>query len=377
MRKTLFNHFNISMASRMGSSCISRTVTPFYLLLFSSIVFIFSGCDIQIGDGRKKKGDKDTEKAVAPVVVTQSWNGDISTYLRLNGILKTDREVQVFSRSVGRIVGLSVEEGSWVQAGQLLARLEDDEQKLAVERAQTSFEMDRASLDRAEKLFNQNMMAEDEYERIKLSLDDARLRLKQAELNYEHTRITAPFSGIIAERYVNFGDRIDISRPLFKLVNSSKLRIDGWVAEVNISKLRIGQEASISSAAFPDDRFIAELVRISPIVDPSYGKVKVTFEIPNQDGRLKPGQFVELSLTLETHRNVRLIPKKAVVYEAGIPVVFINQDSLAFRRTIDIGLQTGDIVEILSGIDLGAGVIVDGQSTLRDSSLVKVVPPAR
>ncbi|NQT34377.1 efflux RND transporter periplasmic adaptor subunit [bacterium] len=352
-------------------------MTPFYLLLFSSIVFIFSGCDIQIGDGRKKKGDKDTEKAVAPVVVTQSWNGDISTYLRLNGILKTDREVQVFSRSVGRIVGLSVEEGSWVQAGQLLARLEDDEQKLAVERAQTSFEMDRASLDRAEKLFNQNMMAEDEYERIKLSLDDARLRLKQAELNYEHTRITAPFSGIIAERYVNFGDRIDISRPLFKLVNSSKLRIDGWVAEVNISKLRIGQEASISSAAFPDDRFIAELVRISPIVDPSYGKVKVTFEIPNQDGRLKPGQFVELSLTLETHRNVRLIPKKAVVYEAGIPVVFINQDSLAFRRTIDIGLQTGDIVEILSGIDLGAGVIVDGQSTLRDSSLVKVVPPAR
>jgi len=360
---------------KKGLCCSDSTATPFCILIFLFVLLLSTGCEVKIGG--KKKGKNGTEKVHAPVVVTPSIVGDISTQLRLNGILKTDCEVQIFARTSGRIVELTVEEGDRIASGQLLARLDNDEQKLALERARTAFRQEQASLTRAEKLFDQNMLAEDEYERIKLSLEDAELRLKQAELSFEYTRVTSPFSGIIAERYVNYGDRVDASRPLYNLVDRSAMHLDGWVSEADIAKLRTGQEAIITSTALPDRSFEAVLARISPVVDPTFGKVKVTFDISGAHNPLKPGQFVELELTLETHYNVQLIAKRAIVYEAGVPVVFIYQDSTALRRRVDLGLQTGDIVEILSGIDVGSEVIIEGQATLRDSSLVKVVPPTR
>jgi len=360
---------------KKGLRCSDFTATPFYVLLLLSILLLSAGCELKIGGKKKEKDEK--EKVYAPVVVTPSSVGDISTHLRLNGVLETDREVQIFARTSGRIVELAVEEGDSISSGQLLARLDNDEQKLALERARTAFKQEQASLTRAEKLFNQDMLAEDEFERIKLSLEDADLRLKQAELSYEYTRITAPFSGIIAERYVNYGDKVDISRPLFNLVDRSAMHLDGWVSETDIAKLRTGQEAIITSTVLPDRSFKALLLRISPVVDPTFGKVKVTFEIPGAHNPLRPGQFVELELILETHHDVQLIAKRAIVYEAGVPVVFVHQDSTALRRCVDLGLQTGDVVEIISGIDVGAEVIIEGQATLRDSSLVKVVPPTR
>ncbi|MDP8239368.1 MAG: efflux RND transporter periplasmic adaptor subunit [Candidatus Hatepunaea meridiana] len=358
------------IANKKGLQEFTFTVTPFFLLMSFTFLLLFNGCEFQIG-GKKK--DEDKKETLAPVVVQPSWTGDISTYLRLNGVLEPEKEVQIYSRAVGQIVELSVEEGDYVKPGQFLARLDNKEQELSLARARTAVKREQALLQRAEKLFNKNLMAEDEFERIKLSLQDAELRLKQSELSYQYTQITAPFSGTIAERYINYGDRIDVARPLFKLVDKRTLHIDSWVAETDISKLAIGLKTILTTPAFPNHEFTAVLVRISPVVDPTYGKVKVTFEVSGRQGNLKPGQFIELRITLETHKNVQLIPKKALVYEAGVPVLFINQDSLSFRRCVKLGLKTGDLVEIISGIELGENVIVEGQATLRDSTRVKIV----
>ncbi len=359
-----------------GSGCFQRASLLFCFLLIFSGLLCLSGCEIKLG-GKKKKKNNDTEESLAPVVIRPSWTGDISTYLRLNGVLEADREVEVFSRTMGRIENLTVEEGDRVKSGQILARLENDEQQLALERAQAALESNQAALRRAEELFSRQMIAEDEIERLRLSVRDAELQLKQAELSLKYTIISAPFSGIIAERYVSLGDRVNVSRPLFKLVDNRILRVDGWVAQKDIAKLEIGQEASITTTASSVHNYIARLVRISPVVDPTFGKVKVTFELPGRGVKLKPGQFVELELVLETHHDVQQMVKKALVYEAGIPVVFLAKDSLAFRRRVELGLETGDLVEIISGIDPGDSVIVEGQATLRDSARIKIVTPAR
>ena len=358
-----------------GLRCCRHTAHPFYFPLLLSFLILLSGCRLQFGNKDKNKDDE--EDIRVPVVVTPSGKGDISTYLRLNGILETDREVRIFPRTMGRIIELNVEEGDKVRSGHLLARLEDDEQQLALERARTAIKQEQASLDRAEKLFSQDMLAEDEFERTRLSLEDAELRLKQAELSLEYTRITAPFPGIIAERYVDYGDRVDASTPLFKLVDESAMHLDCWVSETDMSKLRLGQEALITSTALPDQESGAVLQRISPVVDPTFGKVKVTFGISSGHSPLRPGQFVELQLTLETHHDVQLIPKRALVYEAGVPVVFVRQDSLALRKRVELGLQAGDVTEVVSGIDIGTDIIIEGQATLRDSSLIKSVAPTK
>lgn len=343
---------------------------PFLLL------FVLIGCEMEIG-GKKKKKDGDAEAVSAPVVIRPSWIGDISRYLRLDGILEADRDVAIFSKSVGRVVKLSVEEGSEVFAGQVLAQLESDEQELALQRAKNTLETDRSSLKRAEELYTKQGVSADDIDKLRSVVKDDELRVQQAELALNQINITAPFSGVISERYISLGDRIDISRPLFKLVDNKKLHVDTWVSTVDASKLKAGQSASLIIQSSSEKRYEASLVRISPVVDPGFNKVKATFELSNKDGRLKPGQFIELELTLETHHNVQQIPRKALVYEAGIPVVFQVVDSLALRNKVELGLEAGDIVEVIKGINPGDSIIVEGQATLRDSTKIMIVNPAR
>ncbi|MDP8228524.1 MAG: efflux RND transporter periplasmic adaptor subunit [Candidatus Electryoneaceae bacterium] len=331
------------------------------------------GCQVELGGKKDKKGDE--PPAAAPIAVQPVERGNISSYLCLNAILEAEREVDAFAQTFGKIIELTVEEGDRVSSGQLLARLEDAEQSLTVERARAALEQEQSTLQRAEGLYSRNLMSEDNYERIKLSVRNAELTLQETELALTYTQIFSPLTGIVAQRFVDLGDRIDQSRPLFKLVDRRTLRLNTWVSEVDLCNLRIGQKVSIVSTANSEEQFTAKLIRISPIVDPTYGKVKVTFKVSNPSGTIRPGQYVELKLTLDTHENVILTPKKALVFEAGQSIVYVVKDSLAHRRPIRTGLTSGNIIEILSGIAEGDSVIVEGQATLKDSSRVKVVSP--
>jgi len=338
------------------------------LLLCGSIL---SSCKVEMGKQRGKKDEK--KDLAAPITAEPVSMGDISKYLRLNSVLKPIREINIFAQSAGTILELNVEEGDIVPKDKLLLTLESTDQELAAKRARTRLERERNSLSSAQELYNKNMLPEDEFKQIQLLVRDSELQLAQAELAMQRTNITAPFKGFISERFVNTGSRIDPSRPLFKLVDDSEIQLEVWVNEADLGALKIGLIADVKKNSKSDQSFQAELIRISPVVDPTYGKLKATFQLINQSSDLKPGQLVELYLVLETHSNVLIIPKRALVYESGIPIVYINYDSLAFRRLIALGLETGENVEVLAGLTVGELIIVDGQSTLRDSSKVKHV----
>ncbi len=334
------------------------------------LLILLTGCQLKIGGGKK---NKNKEESAAPVLVTTVYRGEISSYLRLNGTLEAEKAISVFAETIGRVVELKVEEGRFVREGSLLARLDDDEQRLALERAQAIEEREVRAFEKADQLYKDKLLSEDTFESARIALQDAQLNLKQVQLALNQTRIHAPFSGVIAERFVNFGDRVDMSRPLFRLVDTSRLKIVGWVSESELRFLQPGVLVDVIVSAFPDADLKAELERISPVVDPNHGKIKVTFIVSKHSIPLKPGQFVEILLTLQTHDNAVLIPKKAVIYESGQSLVYEVRDSLACRRTIRIGIETSERVEILEGLKENDIIVIEGQSTLQDSSKINIV----
>ncbi len=356
----------------MGSPVSTIVTTPFLLSILFFVSFLLTGCDIKFGDKKKKDDDKDI---AAPVLVSKAETGDISSYLRLNATIEPVREVEIYSRAFGQVIELRVEEGDGVHAGDLLLKLDDSEQVLSLNRSKAILEKERAHFKSADELYRKQMLAEDEYRQLKLALEDAEIALDQAELALAYTLITAPFDGTIALRYIDFGDRVDLSRPLFRLVDQSSLLINGWISESDQHLLQVSQEVLIVVSGKEDRQEKATLIRISPVVDPAYGKVKATFQITDPNPDLKPGQFVEIRLTLETHKDVLLLPKQAIVYESGNPLVFVYRDSLVFRRPVEIGIQTGTNAEVIKGIDADEFIIIEGQATIRDSSRVKPVNP--
>ncbi len=342
----------------------------FYLALIFHLVFL--GCSIKIGGSDKENSEIAT---AVPITIQTVTRGDISTYLRLNSTLQANREVDVFAQVVAKVIELKVEEGDKVTEGDLLAKLEDAEQNLNIEKATATVKKEQVTLARLEKLYlhESKMISDDDYEMAKLSLRQAELALQEAELALEYTFIRAPFGGTIAERLIDLGDRVNLTEPPFKIVDFDILHIDAWIAESDVPKLSLGQTASVLSDK-RSDPIIAKLIRLSPVVDQTYGKVKATFELRNLSGNIRPGQFVELSLTLNTNHNSILIPKRALVHEAGKPTVYVVQDTLAHRRRVTTGIETGEVIEILAGLAVGDRVIIEGQATLRDSTHIQVIP---
>ena len=329
-----------------------------------------TGCDIQIGS---KKNKEDKVETINPVLIQQINRSDISRNYTSNGVLEAANEVVLFSQSAGHVIKIEVEEGMRVKKNQVLIKLNNEEQKLTVEKAKVRLELEKSNLERVAKLFEKKMVPDDEFQRAELAVRDAEISFEQSQLNLEKTTVKAPITGIISNRYIDVGDRIDFSTRLFSLVDNSKLKLNLWVNERDVDFLRIGMDVNIIGSGTNAKAITGKLIRINPTIDPTFGKLKATIEISDNISNLRPGQFVNVELNLETHYNVLKIPKRSLIWEAGIPVIFTYSDSIAWRCPVELGIETGDFVELLSGAVQGDYIITDGQSTLRDSTKVRPV----
>ncbi|MFN3822170.1 MAG: efflux RND transporter periplasmic adaptor subunit, partial [bacterium] len=309
----------------------------------------------------------------APVRVQIPHLGNISRYARYNTILEPFRQVDIFSRISGIVSLLLIEENKRVEQGEVLAILDDSEQKLQVARNRAEVEHQRSELERARTLHQKGMLPDEELRRLELAYQSATLALEQAELLLSYTRITAPFRGIVIRRWIEIGQKVDPSKPLFTIMDDQKLYLSIWVSEEEAKKMKEVKQVEVITSSDTTQIYQATLDRISSVVDPNYGKIKATFTLKPPPNSLIPGQFVEVRLTLETHPSTLLILKKALQYESGEPYVFTIKEGKAKRSKLSLGLSRGGEVEVLSGVTQQDTVIIEGQTTLRDGTKVRIV----
>lgn len=169
------------------------------------------------------------------------------------------------------------------------------------------------------------------------------------------------------------GNLIGQSTKLFTLVNMNEKILKVYVAESEVGKLEVGQPVKLSSDFLRDREFEGRIKRISPVVDPESGTFTATVELLSDDPVLRPGMFLNVQIILDTRDDAVLVPKKAVVYESGVPYVFAVEDTVARRIRLDIGFENSYSIEALSDIAEGDEIIVVGQSGLKDLAKVKVV----
>ena len=137
--------------------------------------------------------------------------------------------------------------------------------------------------------------------------------------------------------------------------------------------LRPGQLAFVTTDFMPDSEFSAHILRISPVVDPGSGTFKVTLGLTNGHTNLKPGMFVNTKIVTSTHDDALLVPKRAVVYDDGMPHVFVVKDSTARKVRLQVGFGDSRNLEVESGVSRGDQIVVVGQNGLKDKARVRVI----
>ncbi|KAA3660686.1 MAG: efflux RND transporter periplasmic adaptor subunit [Calditrichaeota bacterium] len=325
--------------------------------------------DVKNKDEKKEKEDED----LIPVEVTTLKQGEISSFILLSSNLETERMADVYSRVQGVVERINLEEGQTVRKGQTLATLEADEYKLASDKALVELKKQESIFKRAQQMHAKKLLSNEEFEQAKFTKEGAEIAYKQAKLNLDYTSIESPISGVVGERLVRVGDRVQPPDKLFAVVNTAEIIAVIHVPEKEIGRIQIGQEAFVMSDHLDGHQFLGKVKRVSPVVDPQSGTFKVTIGINNKSNKLRPGMFINVHVITDTHMEAVLVPKPAIVYENESMNVFVVRDSIAHKAVLNAGFQNYEYVEALDGLEPGDQIIVVGQSGLKDQTKVKVV----
>lgn len=323
----------------------------------------------ETGQDRNTVNDED----LIPVEVTTVGLGDISDFILLSSNLETEVMADVYSRVQGIVETVHKEEGQYVAKGDTLLSLEAEENKLAERRARVEYDKQLKNYERMKEMYNKELLSDDEFENARFALEAAKIAWEETKLTLDYMQIQSPIDGWIGERLAKVGARIQLTNKLFTVVNKSQVIAVVWVPEKNINQIRVGQPVKLTSDHITGASFDGWVKRISPVVDPSSGTFKVTVGVRNVGSALRPGMFVNVHIIIDTHEDVVLIPKTAVVYEKEYMNVFVVRDSVAHKIRLDVGFEDNEKIESMTGIEPGEKIIVVGQAGMKDQTRVHIV----
>ena len=333
-------------------------------------------------EGKGSSGGDDAEseeeegKVAIPVSVASLEPGTVSAYLTATANLVAENEVKILAESEGRVERMLVDEGVFVKRGQLLAALDADDERIALTKAEVKLTNAQMAFERGEDLSSKDLISREEMDKLRMEFEIARQEIEEAKWRVSQTEIRAPFTGQISERMIQMGQHVRNGDELFQITDFDPLIARIYFPESDIIGLESGRSVRMSLNADPGVQFEGRIRHVSDVVDVSTGTVKITVEASQVPQGVRPGSFVAVDIIRESRSDVVRLPKEAVIRELRSAHVFVAKDNVAEKRVVTLGLEEGDYVEALSGVETGERVIVLGQGGLKNGSEIEILTPS-
>lgn len=203
-------------------------------------------------------------------------------------------------------------------------------------------------------------------------VDQARVGLENAQSNLDNTTVTSPISGIITAVNINEGEMASSAQPAVSIANMNKVVVDTDVSEYLINKIKVGDIVDISIKSANKENFKGKITALAPATASNSMTYPIKIEIDNKDNIIKPGMFANVNLVTDKKENVITVPSESVVIKDGESIVYTVKDSVAHVNKVEIGIDNGEIVEIIKGINQGQVVVNKGQNYLEEGSKVEI-----
>jgi membrane fusion protein (multidrug efflux system) len=376
-------HFGTRRGRRSGtrSTAIPVPILRSGILLLATA--LWTGCGGNGGGAQSRDaaasgrtdppGEHSAQPAVA-VAVEPVKRGSIASYYTATATLDPNKQAEVLARVSGIVLELMSEEGDYVAQDAPLLRIEEDEYRVRLKEADAELAKQKSRFDRVQKMFQQDLVAAEEFETAKNDLQVAESSRELAALELSYTQVCSPFSGRVVRRYVDPGQTVNLGTTLFTVADMSRLLARVHVPAREFRNIRVDQPVELSLDS-SEDLLEGTITLVSPIIDPTSGTIKVTVEVTDYPKTTRPGDFAEVRIVTDRHSDAILVPKTAVITDKGDRVVYVAADSTAQRRVVEIGFQDDLQAEIASGLAPGELVVIQGQRSLKDGQPLKILDP--
>jgi membrane fusion protein, multidrug efflux system len=332
-----------------------------------------------------------------PVVGVITPHPAPSSVLALPGTTLPFQQATIYARVDGYLERRLVDIGDRVKAGQLLAVISAPEIDQQLAQAQADLARQKADLAFARTSLERFVAADREGAVAKEDLDQRRNAVQTAEAAVQSgtatvqrlteqqrfERVTAPFDGIVTQRNVDVGALITAgsstsTTPLFALAQNDVLRVYVNVPQPYVNDIQVGHPAQIRTRSLPGRLFAGTIARAAGSLDLSTRTMLTEIDIPNPDGVLKPGMYVQVSLEADRIGPRWRIPASAVVFDAkGTQLVIVGPDHKVQLRPVVLGRDFGSEIEVASGLQGDEVLVTTPSAALVDGTLVEPAEPKR
>jgi membrane fusion protein (multidrug efflux system) len=297
--------------------------------------------------------------------------GSMTEQIRTTGTLRADESVELTPEASGKVTAIQFEEGTRVQAGELLLQINDAELRAERKRLEHRLELASDRAERQKRLLEEGGVSQEEYDATVNEVEVLEAELELVEAQIAKTQVRAPFSGVVGLRAVSEGAYVTPQTQITTLKRLDPVKVDFSVAEKYASRVRSGQPIAFRVRGIEQTQ-TGEIYATDVQVDPETRTLQLRARADNPDGTLRPGMFADVTVSLGTIDDAVVVPAFAVVPTLDGQRVFVVENGTAQPRNVTLGIRTDSTVQVTGGLALRDTVITSGIQELRAGLPVQV-----
>lgn len=370
------------------------------LLLF--VALVVAGTIPRLRDARELEAESSSVHTTAEVTtVTVKHSAPTSDFV-LPGSIEALHASPIYARTSGYVTKWTSDIGAHVAAGQLLAEIQSpevdqqaDQAKAQLGQLQAALTLAKRTLDRWKTLEKDSVVTEQEVDQYQAGYDAAVANLSAGEANYRHVaelqrfeRVTAPFTGVITSRGVDVGNLVTAgatlgatgssasARPLFSISGTDTVRVYVNVPQSAMSFVQPGAHVDVLVREIPNKVFRGTVARNARALDAASRTLLTEIQIPNKNGVLFPGMYVQVRFQVTSTTPPILVPANALVVRSeGPQVAVVQPNNTIHYQKLELARDFGNQVEVVSGLNDGDQVVVNPSDEIREGVTVRVLKP--
>jgi membrane fusion protein (multidrug efflux system) len=310
----------------------------------------------------------ETPQAVVTMKVSE---GTLNPTLNSVGTFKAYSDAVLKAETPGRIEMIHFKEGDSIKEGGKLFSLYNKEQTAKIKKAEAALALSQNVLNRKQELVKKKFVCPQELEKAEAQVrsDEADLELAQEALN--QTIIKAPFEGVLSERKQSVGSYVAAGDELVRIQDLHPIRMTFHIPEKDLKAIKTNDSVTVATDAYPEKVFEGKIEAIEPSINEKNRSITVHARFENTEGLLVPGLYGRISIGLSGQKVTSIvIPEKALVFGQDATYVYKKVDDKAILTKVTLGIRTADQAEILSGLQAGDEIILEGLYKVHDGSLL-------
>ncbi|MGK0249256.1 MAG: membrane fusion protein (multidrug efflux system), partial [Oleispira sp.] len=310
-------------------------------------------------------------RSATQVVLFEVKQSEIIESLEALGSVRAAESVILTVSVTEKVSEIVFKQGQLVKKGQVLLTLANDEELAQFNVANIELAVQKREYKRIESLVKQKSVSGSELDRLQSSIDTARARIAQVEATLRDRVIKAPFDGLLGLRNVSVGALLSPGDQITTLDSVANLEMDFDLAEIYLPHINVGQTINALSIAYPELKFKGKIVTLDSRINPNTRSIKVRASIQNEDALLRPGMLLTLDL-IDQQRVTKMLPEESVFMRANKHLVYkVSPEMIVSEQAIEIGIRQNGQVEVLSGLEVGDNIVLQGLLKVKTGSKVK------